>query len=90
MNHRTRKKPKAAQPRAVGFASPDIVAYQRARIVESGGDPSLVPDEPFFRFLRLPEVVNRIGLSRSSIYRQIAEKPFPAPYVLSASNARAA
>jgi predicted DNA-binding transcriptional regulator AlpA len=88
LNHRTQK-PKAAQPRAVGFASVDIVAYQRARIAEAGGDPAQVPDEPF-RFLRLPEVVNRIGLSRSSIYRGISEKTFPAPYVLGASNASAA
>ena len=88
MNKRTRKKPNVAQPRAVGFSSVDVVAYQRARIAEAGGDPKQVPDEPF-RFLRLPEVVSRIGLSRSSIYRQIAEKTFPKPYVLGASNARA-
>lgn len=31
------------------------------------------------RFLRLPEVRERVGLSRSQIYRLIQEGEFPAP-----------
>lgn len=30
------------------------------------------------RFLKLPEVMNRTGLSRSSVYRRISEGTFPA------------
>lgn len=42
--------------------------------------PSLARD----RFLRLPEVRARIaGISRSTLYRMIAEGRFPAPYDLS-------
>jgi prophage regulatory protein len=34
--------------------------------------------------LRLPEVIRRTGLSRSSIYSAIAKKEFPAPIALGA------
>ena len=37
------------------------------------------PPEHNERLLRLPEVMERSGLSRSSIYRQIARGAFPAP-----------
>lgn len=33
-------------------------------------------------FLRLPEVINRIGLSKSFIYQRIAEGSFPSPIPL--------
>ncbi|MDX0622917.1 AlpA family phage regulatory protein [Sinorhizobium medicae] len=36
------------------------------------------------RFLRLPEVRARVGLSRSQIYRLIQDKSFPAPLKISA------
>ncbi len=36
------------------------------------------------RLLRLPEVVLRTGLSRSSIYARIAAQEFPAPVSLGA------
>jgi prophage regulatory protein len=31
------------------------------------------------RLLRLPDVLSRIGIKRSTLYRWIAEKKFPAP-----------
>lgn len=34
--------------------------------------------------LRLPQVKQRVGLGRSSIYALLAEKKFPAPVALSA------
>ena len=33
-------------------------------------------------FIRLPEVINRIGYKRTSIYEQISEGTFPAPIKL--------
>lgn len=38
---------------------------------------------PDVRFLRLPEVKDRVGLSRSQIYRLIQAGGFPAPLKLS-------
>ncbi len=34
------------------------------------------------RFIRLPEVINRTGYRRTSIYEEIAEGTFPAPIKL--------
>lgn len=34
------------------------------------------------RFIRLKEVINKVGLSRSSIYRRIANDGFPKPILL--------
>ena len=31
------------------------------------------------KLIRLPEVVKRTGMGRSSVYRQIADRTFPAP-----------
>jgi predicted DNA-binding transcriptional regulator AlpA len=59
----------------------------RDRVVQAGGDPSLVPDEDF-RFLRLREVEARVGLRRSSLYRRIAAKEFPAPVLLGEASER--
>lgn len=64
------------RPRAVAWLSPDIIAWQRQCLIDAGQDPSIVPDEPF-RFLRLPEVVERVGLSVPTIYRKIADGKFP-------------
>jgi len=36
-----------------------------------------------YSLLRLPEVINRVGLSRSSIYTKIAAGTFPQPVRLS-------
>lgn len=38
---------------------------------------------PDVRFLRLPEVKDRVGLSRSQIYRLVQAGHFPAPLKLS-------
>lgn len=38
---------------------------------------------PDVRFLRLPDVKDRVGLSRSQIYRLIQAGTFPAPLKLS-------
>jgi prophage regulatory protein len=32
------------------------------------------------RFLRLPQVIDRVGMSRSSIYRLMAREAFPRPF----------
>ena len=40
--------------------------------------------QPKTRFLRLPEVVERVGYSRPSVYRLIAEGSFPKPHKLGA------
>ena len=34
------------------------------------------------RFIRLPEVINRTGYRRTSIYQKVAEGTFPAPVKL--------
>jgi predicted DNA-binding transcriptional regulator AlpA len=70
------------QTRAVGWTSSSVTQWQRDRITAAGGDASVVPEPPF-RFLRLPEVKQLTGLSRSSLYRMCAEKKFPAPFPLS-------
>lgn len=43
-------------------------------------NPSIPNDG--LRLIRLPEVKNRVGLSRSTIYNYIASKIFPAPITL--------
>jgi predicted DNA-binding transcriptional regulator AlpA len=73
--------------RAVAWALPSITQWQRDCIVAAGGDPSVVPDTSF-RFVRLPEVKQLTGLSRSSIYRLMGEHRFPAPVVLGAESQR--
>ncbi len=40
----------------------------------SHGEPSCVT-----RLIRLPEVMSRVGLGRSTIYRWMAEEKFPKP-----------
>lgn len=37
------------------------------------------PQDRPTRLIRLPEVLSRVGLSRSTIYARIAEGSFPAP-----------
>src|SRR3546814_19493733 len=39
------------------------------------------------RIIRLPTVLNRTGLSRSTLYRKIAESTFPAPVQISVHGA---
>lgn len=71
----------ARAPRAVGWPSPPVLEWLRSRLTASGGDPSVVPDEPF-RFMRLTEIEARTGLKRSAIYKYIAAGKFPAPVSL--------
>lgn len=44
--------------------------------------PVAAPKRPPARFLRLPEVIKRVGLSRSTIYRMMEREPpgFPKPF----------
>lgn len=44
---------------------------------------SAVPQSPAPRLLRLPEVINRTGLPRATIYEQMALGIFPKPVPLS-------
>jgi predicted DNA-binding transcriptional regulator AlpA len=67
--------------RAVAWPSSAIAAWQRDRIAAAGGDPSIVPETPF-KFLRLSDVKELTGLSRSTIYRLAGEQRFPAPVPL--------
>lgn len=63
-------------PRVVAWTSSAILEWQRERLAEAGGDPTSIKDEPF-RFMRLPEVIDRTGLARSTIYRRMASHTFP-------------
>ena len=44
--------------------------------------PSAVSEVQAAEFLRLPSVVRRTGLGRSTIYRLMAERKFPSPVKL--------
>jgi hypothetical protein len=57
----------------------------RAQVAAAGGDPSIVPDEPF-HFIRLKELTRRVGLGHSSIYRKMAAGEFPRPVLLGGAN----
>ena len=61
---------------AVAWSSTSIAQWQRDRIAAAGGDPSIVPESPF-RFLRLQEVMQLTGLSRSAVYKLMEDKRFP-------------
>ena len=61
---------------AVAWSSTSIAQWQRDRIAAAGGDPSIVPESPF-RFLRLREVMQLTGLSRSAVYKLMEERRFP-------------
>lgn len=71
----------------VAWTSHSIIQWQRDLVEAAGGDPSIVPDTPF-RLLRIAEVKQLTGLSRSSLYRLISEKRFPASIPLCASVSR--
>jgi predicted DNA-binding transcriptional regulator AlpA len=89
MASKTKQTTVSGQTRAVAWTSAAISQWQRDRIAAAGGDASVVPEPPF-RFIRLPEVKQLTGLSRSSLYRMCAEKKFPAPVPLSAAAPRSA
>jgi hypothetical protein len=67
---------------AKAWTSAQIADWQRAQLIAAGYDTSVVKDEPL-RFLRLPEVCKRVGLSKPSVYRRIADGRFPRPISLS-------
>jgi len=48
--------------------------------------PSLLNGYPPDRFMRLPEVINTTGLSRSSIYDYISRDAFPSQISLGGKN----
>lgn len=47
-----------------------------------------MPAPPPDRLMKLPEVMRRVGLGKTMIYRLIKEDRFPRPYKLSAFAAR--
>lgn len=69
--------------RAVAWPSTAVIAWMRNRIEASGGDPSLIPDEPPALW-RLRIVMERTGLARPTLYRLAAQGQFPKPVRLSA------
>jgi predicted DNA-binding transcriptional regulator AlpA len=72
--------------RAVAWWSPDVAAWMQA-CLRSGGRDVAIPFEPAPRFLKLPEVRRITGLSRSSLYRKIADGKFPRPIRLGGGTA---
>jgi predicted DNA-binding transcriptional regulator AlpA len=81
--------PSGDRPRCVRWTTAAIAEWQRKLLRDGGQDPSIVPDEPF-RFLALPEVKSRVGLSTSSIYRAMAAGTFPRPVPIDNVTPRAA
>jgi predicted DNA-binding transcriptional regulator AlpA len=69
--------------RAVAWPSTAVITWMRDRIAASGGDPTLIPDEPP-SFWRLRVVMQRTGLARPTLYRLAAQGQFPKPVRLSA------
>jgi predicted DNA-binding transcriptional regulator AlpA len=74
--------------RAVGWPSPVIASWMKERLRAAEADPGLVPDEPF-RFLRMPEVLSRTGLGRTTLYRRIENGTFPRPIPLGSNESAA-
>ncbi|HTV77220.1 MAG TPA: AlpA family phage regulatory protein [Steroidobacteraceae bacterium] len=63
---------------ATAWLSDDILNFMRDRVRESGGDPASIQQEPS-SFLRIRDVVRRVGVSRAQVYRMIARNQFPKP-----------
>jgi predicted DNA-binding transcriptional regulator AlpA len=68
-------------PSPSAWISTQIDNWIRDQIIASGGDCSVVKDEPQ-KTLKLKDVIERTRLSKSSIYRQIAAGKFPRPFHL--------
>jgi predicted DNA-binding transcriptional regulator AlpA len=83
------KVPGGDRPRNVRWTSAAILEWQRQSLLRAGQDPAVVPEEQF-RFLALPEVRIRVGLSVSSIYRAMAAGTFPRPVPIDNVTPRAA
>lgn len=69
--------------RAVAWPSTAVIGWMRSRIQASGGDPTLIPDEPPALW-RLRTVMQRTGLARPTLYRLAAAGQFPKSVRLSA------
>ncbi|HEX4242515.1 MAG TPA: AlpA family phage regulatory protein [Steroidobacteraceae bacterium] len=69
------------QARAVAWNSAAVIAWMRARMAAAGADPAAITDEPV-RFMRLPEVRERVGLSTATVYRLVAADKFPKPFAI--------
>ncbi len=62
----------------VFWFEPDVIEWQNDKLpidrkIKLNGNP---------RFIRLPELKTIVGMSRSSIYRQIEAGKFPKPHLL--------
>lgn len=68
--------------RAVSWLSTAVISWIRDRVVASGGDPAVIPDETPAMW-RIPEVERRTGLSRATVYRMAGAGEFPRPIRLS-------
>lgn len=52
-------------------------------LADRRGQPTAAPAiDPADRILRLKAVIDRVGLSRATLYRRIADNAFPAPVSL--------
>jgi predicted DNA-binding transcriptional regulator AlpA len=71
----------ATAPRAIRFLSNEITEVQRRILREAGKDPNAIPDVPF-RYMKMSEVGEALGLSTSSLYRAIAAGKIPKPVSL--------
>jgi predicted DNA-binding transcriptional regulator AlpA len=58
-----------------------MVNVQRQMLIDAGHDPAVVPDVPF-RFLKLRDVRELLGLSTASVYRGMAAGKIPRPIVI--------
>jgi predicted DNA-binding transcriptional regulator AlpA len=71
-------------PRAVAWPNTLVLAWLRRRVTAGGGDPSAIPDEPIALW-RLPTVLERTGIARSTLYRMARQGSFPKPVSLTES-----
>jgi predicted DNA-binding transcriptional regulator AlpA len=68
------------QARAVAWLDTDVADWQRAVLVAAGGDPAKIPKPSTPRFLRRPAVLERTGLTTSTLYRMMSRGTFPRPH----------
>lgn len=77
-------------PRAVAWPSTAIIRWMRERVSGAGGDPDDIPDISPVRFLRVPEVLQLIGVCTSTLYRMINAGEFPRPIPIDRAASRRA
>lgn len=73
--------------RSVAWASSDVIAWMRARVAASGGNPEIIPDQQF-AFWRIDEVERRVGVKKSTLYRWVGEGIFPRSIPLGVTDSR--